>query len=80
MVKRSILIGSLSSPFLPHQPVAEMNNSRTEFTDSCSLKCIQKETFLLTTSVETFSLLSDQKFWQNFFKNGTTERIFLFLQ
>ena len=44
MVKRSILIGSLSSPNFAIRP-AKMDRSRTEFTDLCSWKDIQKKTF-----------------------------------
>ena len=49
MVKRGILIGSLSDPYFAKW---------TDFTDLSSYKGIQKETFW--RYVEIFSLLSDQ--------------------
>ena len=44
MVKRSILIGSLSGPYFATRTV-KMDRSRTDFTGLCSWKDIQKETF-----------------------------------
>ena len=46
MVKRSILIGSLSGPNFATR-TAKMDRSRTDFTDLCFWKDIQKKTFWL---------------------------------
>ena len=51
MVKRSILIGCLSGPNFAIR-TAKMDRSRSEFTDLCSWKEIQKKTF--RRYVETF--------------------------
>ena len=71
MVERIILIDSLSGPNFAIR-TAEMDRSRTEFTDLCFWKDIHKETFW--RKVETFSLLSDENVWQKFCENGVIDQ------
>ena len=69
----SILIGSLSGPNFAIR-TTKMELSRTDFVAFCFRKDICKEAF--GRLVNTFTLLSDQKYWQNFSENGPIKTMF----
>ena len=49
MVKRSILIGSLSGPYFAIR-TTKMDRSRTDFIDLCFIKDVQRKHFILRTA------------------------------